>query len=192
MNAQNKVKFVYVTKKTITQTSNQGFVENIQDLSVITDGLVGDDGQRALVKKLRAHIRVYTTINQNPYTMVPIIVQTAGTFTDTVDLAEGDISVMLDSAIDDDFGFLLITEPKCATSKNTPEDGGPFGYYIWEMSFDIPKNILALLNKETQTERLQSLILGIAGMQTSTAGVLIMTTHLVVHYKEIRKGITIR
>lgn len=187
-----KVHFHYITKKTITQTTGQGFCENIQDLHALLDALGSSDGQKPRVTKIRVFLRAFTTTDQNPLTAVPIVVQTAGTFTDDVDIAPDDISVMLATVIDDIYGIQIIGQPKCSTLKNISDDTGVEAHYIWETSFDIPRNLLNILNKETETERLQNLILGLVGIQTSTTGVYVLTAHAVVHYTEVRKGITIR
>jgi hypothetical protein len=140
-----------------------------------------------MVKFIEIDIRARETITGNYFSFLPIVVQTAGTFTSTVDLSAGQVQEHLNSAIDDDFGYQIIGKQSC--SKEISDSAT--GTYV-QRRVVIPQNIIQLLNKEVGTERLQSLYFGIAGVQGATTGSFTMETQELTRYTLKKKGITIR
>jgi hypothetical protein len=132
------------------------------------------------------------TTGKTPFMVCPVVVQTAGTFTDTVDLTGDDIAADLSSAINDEFGFQFIGNPKTSTIRIITDDGGIEYHHVMELNFDIPSNVLALLNKEQNTERLQSLLIGLVGRYISASEAITVDCMYYIDFIIKSKGITIR
>jgi hypothetical protein len=99
---------------------------------------------------------------------------------------------MLDGGIDDEFGFQIVGTPKVSRVKNVSDDNGIETHQVLEFTISLPKNIINLLNKESNTERLQSLIFGIVGLCSDAQGSISLTGFYEIDFIERRKGITIR
>lgn len=179
--------------KTIIQSTDSGFVENMNSLYSILETLISTtDGIKPHVKRIRFFIRAHVSTSDAPFLGQLVVVQTNGTFTDSVNLSGREISTILDSAIDDDFGFQFIGEPKVSVVKNVSDDGGLELHYLYEVQVDIPQNLINLLNKETHTERLQDLYMALVGVTSGTSDVILLKHFYIVDYVETRKSITIR
>lgn len=188
MNRNVKRSFRYITQKTITCASDKAFVYIVEDLTTILEGL-STDGVKPIVKKIRFLMHAYSTTATNHPVICYGIVQTAGTITDTVNLNEENaISTNLASCIDDEFGFQLVNQPK--GSKLAPNDGATHTMEIIQ-NLDVPQNVINLLNKEVNTERLQGLNLVAYGVQLQT-GTTVLRPTMYIEWIERSKGITIR
>jgi ribosomal protein S25 len=122
-----------------------------------------------------------------------LAVQTNGTVTDTVDRAEAVVDKILDAAIDDVFGYQLLSNFKL--SKTMPIDSGystSTSNTMVEMSVILPPNLLGLINKEVETERLQNLYIVLVGSFNVNNQAINIFKSFEVDYTNVRKTITLR
>lgn len=173
----------------ITCSSNYGFFENIEDLTALLESIASDDAKKVKVSRIRCTLRIYSTTVEENFSILPVIVQTNGTLADGVNLGSNNVSDFIDTQCNDEFGFQEIGNMRVA--KHMP-DATTAHLWVVETAFDIPKNIINILNKEHQTERLQSLILAFLGKGQSTSFTLEAISHLEVFYDFTAKGIIIR
>jgi hypothetical protein len=118
------------------------------------------------------------------------VVQTAGTWTDNPNNVSRIIAEMLDTDIDDVFGFQKLRGQMVSKRMRT-DAGGSGAVQGMEFTLNIPSNLLLLLNKETETERLQNLYLGCVGLG-DVGDVVGFRVFDEIEYTEQRKNITIR
>jgi hypothetical protein len=183
----NKRQKLYIKQRstTITPGANEGYAHDLLSESIHTliEGIRSEDGINIKVDQILFHIRIYCT---EVFSFSPAIVQTAGTFTNQTNLSERIFSSMLNVAIDDVFGYDLIDNHKVA--RKVPVATEDFGL---EFTMSVPRKHLNIINKETETERLQDLLLCIAGVGSNGAGMPydITTT---VRYTEQRKTVILR
>jgi hypothetical protein len=176
----------YMQKYThsIAPGANGGFVYRTlaSALHTVLDSLTATDGRRSKAKSIRISILAYST---GQFIMTGGIVQTAGAFADTTNSTGRTFESLLDAAIDDTFGYRKITQTKQGVPWDV-EAGNEL--FRLELTYDIPGDIIALLNKETDTERLQSIIpadLGI-GVDGKT---IIVNAFITIAYTEIAVGL---
>ena len=147
------------------------------------------------VKKMTLRIRCFRNnpANTSLWAVIPVIVQTDGTFTSTTDLATSEINSALDSAINDVFGFQKLQNVRVCKVINVTDDGGVGWNQEVQINMDLPRNILNLLNKQNQTERLQDIYLGLLMKNGNDAAAVVTTAGFVEYiYEEKAKSITIR
>lgn len=169
---------------------NKMFVSNVVNLNTLVETTVGTDGKRALVSKMTWFCRFYSSKN---FLFIPLIVQTAGTVSDTVDLDFNTIRQSLDSAISDVYGYQTLGNfrfpkrvPADDYTSSSPEHFGT------ELTLELPQNIRQLLNKETETERLQDLYFVIVGLATGNSQQIDLNTAVEIQFVESRRAIVIR
>jgi hypothetical protein len=187
----------YATMSQATITGGAGaafshFVEGLFNLHTTIEGIASADGQKTKVKSIRLTVRAWS---RNTFHTMPVIVQTAGTITDTVDLETYFIQdVNLDQVIDDVFGYQNLF-PNIKTSRRVPTTNptADTGYITAsEYSVEIPGNILQILNKETETERLQNLHLVLYGGMHADNQVIILNKRIDIKFINTRKTIILR
>jgi hypothetical protein len=88
---------------------------------------------------------------------------------------------------DDVFGYDIIVPFRMARKSHYTGSAA----YSLETTFQLPRKILDILNKETETERLQELYLAIVGFGTNTATVAFVTG-MFIEYTEQRKIVVLR
>ena len=160
MNKNNR-SYLHAEADTVTNVAaDKWFTENLLSLSTIMESIAALDGAKAQVKSIRINIRMYSG---SVFGIVPLIVQTAGAFTDNNNIAFSTIS-SIDDQIDDIFGFQILREfqmsRRVPTSDPTVDTGNTNAI---ETTLILPQNIVQILNKESETERLQDLYLGFVG-----------------------------
>lgn len=184
-----------ITPESIAPGANGGYAEVIQSLHTIPESLISEqtEGKKCNIKYIRYTIRMSHADTSIPYIgMLPVIVQTAGTFADTVNLTARTVAELLDAAIDDEFGFQKIGNMRISKVINTTINDASQEYLQkLETQFDVPQNVIQLLNKELSTEKLQSLYLGLVGICTSEV-TFNLNVFFEVGYTLEAKGITIR
>jgi hypothetical protein len=114
-------------------------------------------------------------------------VQTIGTITDLLDQDTGIIDVALDAAINDVFGFQRVGKP--IISRPTPIVANRAYHAI--SSFEVPANILALINKEQGTERLQELCMVLV-IQSPAIQLYTVYAWAEIEFEEIHRTIAVR
>lgn len=150
----------------------------------VLETLDSGDGNVAQVQKIQFRIQVWGT-DLIPFSIQPVIVQTAGAFVDTIDQNTDDYSVALEAAIDDVFGYFPLGEE--IYSRFAP--GG--SVQIASKSITIPSNFLQIINREQGTERLQDLFVGFL-MKHGAVAAHQVHTFITVDYREVRKAIILR
>lgn len=171
--------------------AGKAFADNLYNLHDQLEAILAADGQKAKCSRIVAHFRV---TSESVFSVAPIIVQTAGNFTDTVDLASGIVDVNLDSCIDDVFGYLLQgnilpVARRIPSSDSTAASGQEMGR---EFAYQVPGHIIQLLNKEVETEKLQNLFLGLYGVAAGNNQLIYIEIDLLIEFIGTRKTIIIR
>jgi hypothetical protein len=189
-NRQQRKVYVHIpANETISLTSDNGFARSVGSLHDIIEGIRSGDGLHMLCKQILFHVRIDSVL---PYWVLPVVVQTAGTFTDSVNLASHVIAELLDSAIDDVFGYQRLSPTGKVGRRSPVDDGSSEPTYCVEFTITLPANVLQTLNKETETERLQDLILGLVGFSNSTSQQINAKLYVEVHYIEKQRNIVLR
>lgn len=158
--------------------------EVLWNLSDTVDLLSSSDGAKPRIISIKITVHASGTVQ---FGLLPIVLQTAGAWTDSVDQALQKVEEVLAVDVDDVFGYQP-TKREWQIARFVPFADPQF---ISRFSVDIPQNIIALLNKEAETEKLQSLYAG--HVVTSTANdVYSVTSHIEIRYTETRKSIVMR
>lgn len=181
-----------LTSDTVTCATAPGFFELFEGLTDKIETDLISEGRAVKISRWRYFLRLVFTTDNEPGIVQPVIVQTAGNLADTVNLSSHSVVDIVDAACDDEFGIQMIAEPKVATLKNVSIDSGIKRYYILEMQFDVPQNIIQLLNKEQQSELTQKLYIGLAGLFSANVATLTLEGFEFIDYIIMQKGITIR
>jgi hypothetical protein len=183
--------WIHLQSITITPGVNEGFTYNLQNLHSNIDSLPVGDGEMAQIENYKVSMRV--TSNVLAFAIKPFIIQTAGTFTSQSNLSERRVHTMLDGSIDDEFGY----QPTAAARMSVamPIDQGHVAPSLRisgaEFEFTLPKRVIQLLNKETQTERMQTLYLGVIGIGPNGYSIVIRN-FIEIRYIIVAKGLVIR
>jgi hypothetical protein len=187
---QRKIK-EYLTvaqNQSTTAGTNKGYTQNLVNLHDLIEGIKSGDGIQIRISSIAIDLRIVAANDDYHFIIQPVMVQTAGTWTDTADLSQRVVGEMLDASIDDVFGFQLIGEAKTAR-RLFPVANMIHGFEIRIM---VPTNIVQLLNKETETERLQNVLFGVVGVCLTSSDIVAHYYTARVRYTEERKSITIR
>ena len=190
MNNKNQRLYMYEIVKAMTpDTASRHSVLQAMDISSVLETIGALNGAKAKVSKIRIHLRIYYT---GMFGIVPIVVQTAGAISDDDNIAALTIDEILDDQIDDVFGYQIIQpygmSKRMPTDDPTANTGNIYGR---EFTIEIPSNILVILNKETETERLQNLFLVLVGYFHTTGTVLVRGTGTI-EFSIVRKKIVLR
>jgi hypothetical protein len=149
------------------------------------DSLGSDDGQTPKISKIRISVRVALATADTPGIIFPVIVQTAGTWADTIDLAVSKtVTELLADSINDVFGVQVF---QGNVGRMLPD-----GSYGHEFTIEVPGNILQILNKEAETERLQNLHFGLVGLAQTSTDVMNIRMVAEYHYELVRKSVILR
>lgn len=172
---------IYIGIKKLTNDSN---------LSTTLDSLPDADGKRAIVKSYKILVQLYS---YGAFNVTPAVVQTAGTLTEGLAASNlSKINELLDDRIDDDLGYQILSQTRQGIPVMSVWNGASFFYhYRCSLIIDIPKKIINLLNKESQTERLQELLCVLCVQLTASQTLYIQKTE-VIEFIETAKTITIR
>lgn len=192
-NRQNKKAKTYLLSRsdTCTGTSYYSFMEELQQnasLHQVIESIRAGDGIKLKVSKIDIHIRMYGSGGNNPFTVTPCFVQTAGVVTENDDVDALIVGEVLDVCIDDVFGFVQ-QQTRCSRRVRGSTTAIQQGV---EFTLSVPPHLVNLLNKETETERLQDLHAVVIGHRNTANDVIDVQTITEVHYTEERKTLTIR
>jgi hypothetical protein len=153
--------------------------------------LTGADGQKAKILAVNVTHRCYSEEN---FAIMPLIIQTAGTITDSVAIAQPTQDVGLDSAIDDVFGYQPLSK-FLRTSRRVPTRDAQAAAgteHALQFAYTIPGNILQILNKELETERLQDLYVVLHGFHFANSQTINIHTNIELLFVNIRKNVNLR
>lgn len=143
------------------------FAKSLMNLSQVVDSF-SEDGQKTIVSNLNCHWEIHhgsgSLVEGCPVGITFGVLQTAGlvssTPKQTTTMHE---NAVLGQLTDDVFGYQRINNPKYTSIfwRLDVGDGQGDNYHYFKANgnFNIPRNVLALLNKESETERLQDLYL---------------------------------
>lgn len=177
-----------------TATVNQRFsLCSIGSLHAQIEDLEAEEGILAKVKnwKVDAVIRhVVPTAFTTVCTVWAMAVQTAGTITEATDLSGPLFDDILDGQVDDVFAWRLLGKSATGRLCTVVADNSSLVAEA-RLSFNIPSDILALLHKEAETERLQSIYLVLL-VYHSVAGAVQIQGHSTISWIGVRKTLTFR
>ena len=171
----------------VAQSSAVGFVEVIQNLHALIETISGSDGVQIKVSDIQITLRLEEDSDE-PFVYIPVVVQTVGSFASQVDLVQDRVEEMIDVATDDVFGFHPLGTMR--GSRSLPTIGTNAQKH--EINVQLPQHLIALLNKETETERLQNLHFALVGKTHDISAELFGSCFITVFFTEMRKGIVIR
>jgi hypothetical protein len=166
--------------------ANGGFTELVRNTALqnIIESIRSEDGIHMDVKTMTFNLRIYS---EEPFLVVPVLIQTAGTVTETDDQTASVIGELIAATCDDVFGYDRLGPAKSARRVPTADNDD----YGLEISIPLPNYALQILNKETETERLQNLYIAICGKGTNAFAInLIVDT--ITEYREQRKTLILR
>jgi len=168
----------------VTPGANLNFVEFLTSLVTLQEALRSGDGNLCKIRKFTVHLRLYST---ETFIIQPFIIQSAGSLTDTANLNDGSVDTVVDSGVDDDFGLTYVGQPKVATF--IPMDNGnaaPTYSVGVSLQFDIPQNVLDILNAVSQSERLANLAVGFTGKACSNVAIYIRAYYAISYVEEVK------
>jgi hypothetical protein len=170
-----------------TGSSAPAFADNEISLHAAVEGIRSGDGIHIKVKTFTINIHIYQTVSLDPMIIYPVVVQTAGIFSDSSAIDAEVVDEILDPQIDDVFGYQILQRRITKRVRN-----GTAVQQGLEIRLQLPTNIVQLLNKETETERLQNLYFGIIGYRYDPTDTATIQVSYEIDYIEERKSITIR
>jgi hypothetical protein len=184
--------FITVNSDSCTPATYSCFVENFASLHGLVQSINDNDGNRKQVSKFTVIIRAYSVARSVCFGIQPVVVQTAGTFSDTVAQNVNTIDTALAAAIDDVFGYDRVGNYK--VSKAIPTGDGTLAtlQHNIEMTIPLPAKLLGILNKEVESERLQELYFGVVGFDNTTGIAINFQLQYVIDFVEQRQAIVIR
>jgi hypothetical protein len=190
-NQKTKKIFLSLLTDTITVGANEGFACYLADFHYICENIDVGDGAVCRPSHIEMFLQTSPTVIDEPYFIVPVIVQTNGTWTsnDNISHTSG-IENMLAGTIDDVLGYYAYP-PRNSRRKPVSTIAGATGSNCSEGTLIVPQHLIALLRKEIATERLQSLKFGFVGIGANTQ-VLQVRCLLTIKYDEVRRSIAIR
>jgi hypothetical protein len=174
----------------IATGANGGYVENLWNLHTLMDSYRTDDGVKKRIHFCRIGIRLYSASAVYAFTLLPVVVQTAGTFTDTINQSSRIVDSLIAAAIDDVFGYDPLGNTRF--SKIVAGDGTLAGsIHSIETTIQLQPKHLQILNKEVESERLQDLYVGFVGVADSDLS-LQLNSQIEIGFTEQRQAVVIR
>lgn len=153
----------------ITPGVNQGFCEKTWELYGVIETLTASDAVKAKIRGVKYSIRLYSD-TLSGFTIIPIVVQTDGNFADTYNLSSRLIDSLVDNSVDDVCGYDKLGDIR--TSRVIPGDGTLAGLFQGiEITVQLSPKHIQILTKENETERLQNLYLGFAGVSVANINI---------------------
>jgi hypothetical protein len=171
--------------------ANKGFADDLQNLHSLMDSIAADDGVRPHASRIRYQILV---TSPSPFWAQLIALQTNGNITDVVDIVPSTLDDLIEPMTDDVFGYQKLTESKLSIKSPTLAAGTVHAVnnFCCRLVGNLPGNLLQLLNKETETERLQTLSLALVGKAYTNDQVISFWGCLEVEFVQIAKKIVLR
>lgn len=139
----------------ITPGANKGFTENVENLMTVTDSLSSPDGIQTQLSKLQYHFDLYC---DDCFWLKPLVVQSNGTWTDTVNLADTNVHVALGDSINDVFSW----EPAGPVRQARYFYNGGIKFNL-RFTVNISKKFLDIINTHTEQERIVDIFFGLIG-----------------------------
>lgn len=185
--SQTRTVLSFVTDSVVLGAADRYALDALFGLHTEVEAIgTANDGILALPRKMRISLLAF---GLEPFAIKPYLVQTAGTITDTTDSTVESIDGLLDAAVDDNFGYRPLLK-NVQVSKFVPDRNGSEADSDWGvlLNFDVPQDMLALLAKESDSERLQNLFT-VVWLHGSAADTIYLRAWLEVEFVQHRKGI---
>lgn len=163
----------------------------INDIQSHCEGLAATDGQKAVLLELISDILI--TSGQE-LSIAIVLFQTNGTFTNSNNLNDDTIHDILNSCIDDVFGYQVLHAPQLVRQCRLEEGstGSPGELYARQYRVRLPNRIVKSVNREMETERLQHYGIAIVGKARVTTQSFEIYDNFICKYREEPVSITIR
>jgi hypothetical protein len=174
--------------ETATQTAQDGALEMSVNLHTLIEAIRNVDGIHMNVRNITIHRRYYSV---KQFCCVGIAVQTVGNLVDTVDIAQTVVDEIINQACDDVFGYQVLAPFMAAKRVPIDSDDSDFQFGI-ESTIRLPQNLLQILNKETESERLQDLFYAEVFRTEDITTVLQLYTWIAIEYVEQRRTVVLR
>ncbi len=176
-----------------TPGASKGFVYSLYAIYTDLENKMTEDGIKWQIKAIEIDV---LSVSRDIFSYSALLVQTAGTITNQTNLSTRRISEMLDTAINDDFGYEVIGKNKTGFYNGIvldPTLGAASQTTLCKVSFRINfnKRLLSLFNKELSTERLQDLTIVLVGVGINAIAISHYYAVRVL-YDEVAKDIVIR
>jgi hypothetical protein len=172
--------------------AGEAFVEKLNNLYDVLEGILALDGAKPRVSMIRLTVQAKS---ESFFALLPVIIQTAGTITDTVDIDVDQIEdKSINPCIDDVFGYKNLSN-FFKTSRRAPSEDSTAATgleYVCQFSTMIPGNFIQILNKETETERLQDLYQVLYGFCSENNQAVYIKETTEVLFTTVTRNITIR
>lgn len=158
--------YINITSDSIAMGADIGYVENLfeSSLQTVVASLTESDGDRCKISSFRVRVSMTCDGGNDIFCLQPVVIQTAGTFTDSVAQPGREVSKLIAAAISDVFGYDLLGNLRFSKVMPTGDGTQAALVTIIETTFNLPPKILNILNKESESERLQDLFVGIVGL----------------------------
>lgn len=184
---QNQKHYVVTVSDTTVGGAQLGFVELSVILHSAIEGIRSvEDGIQIQVSNFFLTLRLYA---DNEFMIFPVVVQSSAGLTDTGNLSNRTVSSLINDSINDVFGYHVLGS-KFIVSKRMRGSTAAIQQGI-EVTIPLPPKILQILNKETESERLQELYFGFVGVNLSDQTIDYNCYEEIV-YTERRKQLTVR
>lgn len=188
---QKRKHFAFYLDTIDGSTAYYSGAEEIANLHTLMEAINSGDGSKIKITQMKIHLRVYS---DEPFAIAPLIVQSAGTFSEVKDVADNIVDIVLDAAVDDMYGSQMLGPTSVArrTPVNDPTSSPQTMTFAIEVTRLLPGNLLNIINKELETERLQSMRLGYFAKQGPAASMISVYTIIETDFVTVRKGIVTR
>lgn len=188
--SNTKTYFTYVSGGP-APTTDLGFTTNMQNLHSLISGINDEDGNRKVISEVQFIMRAYVA-DSAIFGLQPVIVQTAGNWSNTINLAQRTFDTALAASIDDVFGYDRLGGMRFSKAK--PTGDGTLATLIQsiESNVTLPAKFIQILNKEVESERLQDLFFGFVGLSLNTGLTIYIYLQIVVQFIEQRQKVVIR
>ena len=177
-------------------TSDKMFVVRPFSMTDVAEGLV-TDGSKAVIRKFDITVLLdwKQTDGRSSIQLALYAVQTAGVITNTYNITAQHVAPAVNAVCSDEFGLKKLTEFKLGRVDGIWYDTNTNNEYLHHSirhTVTVPQNLIALLNKESQSERLQNLQFVLIGRADPGWNDVRYIATLNVDYTVKQKGITIR
>jgi hypothetical protein len=190
---KNNISRIMLIQDSVAIGGNLNAFEVLESISNTIESDLSSDGQQVKLKSLVYHIQLHGAIGlysaaSKFFCIQPLIVQSSqGSVADIINLVEGNLSTIIDSGVADEFGYLKLGNLR--TSKQLPYDATMIPRI--KTRIQVPQHIIDLLNKQSNSERLQDLFSAFT-VHTGVDQTIYYTAYAEYTWELISKGITIR
>lgn len=194
--SENKALLMIVNSDQVTVTVSSGLHNCTeyflgQSLQALMESACADEGDIAMALDVTIPITLWS---HRYFTFTTLLVQTAAAISSgSTDSSLVKLEEILDPGIDDVFGYRILGYPRGSPMFMEIWNGTSFvQLYKTSLVIKLSKNILKIINKTSETERLQSLYLLLYLRGTTNGQEIFYNYSSIIKYRQERKGISIR